>query len=279
MLLKKYEVQIIASFLLAVLLTPGCWMTSHDSDFSLPVLDPKPPAFGPYVLELNGSDGTLMYYGARHSMDPDDPQMEDIEHHWDDFKPTTAFLEGGIWPLDESRSAAIRNSGEQGLVRFLADRDGARIRSIDPTPQSQARHLLRRFPPDQIKVYFVLLHTMVMCRSGKQPPSLRYVELILNDFNRIPAFSCSPCNPEEFQRFIAHTFDEMKDWRSISDLYFYQPAKGRFLVRMHQCLSEFRDRHMLKVLSKAVKNGERIFAVVGHSHVAVQEPVLRTMLQ
>ena len=38
---------------------------------------------------------------------------------------------------------------------------------------------------------------------------------------------------------------------------------------------EFRDQHMVKLLIDEVKKGKRVFAVVGGSHVVMQESALK----
>src|SRR5689334_3556505 len=66
------------------------------------------------------SGGHLLYLGARHSVDPSDPEFVDLEKAWSDFKPTFAFYEGGTQHgVPSSRDEAIKNSGEPGLVMFL----------------------------------------------------------------------------------------------------------------------------------------------------------------
>lgn len=73
----------------------------------------------PYVVRI----GTLYYFGAAHTFDPNDPQIPQIEAAWNAFKPDIAFTEGGNPPIEKTREAAVRKAGEPGLVRFLAARD------------------------------------------------------------------------------------------------------------------------------------------------------------
>ncbi len=43
-------------------------------------------------------------------------------------------------------------------------------------------------------------------------------------------------------------------------------------------LNSIRDRHMISTIVGQVKAGKRVFAVVGFSHVVIQESVLRAEL-
>lgn len=49
----------------------------------------------PYILTIDTKDkGSLLYYGASHTRDPDHPQIADITSRWEAFNPTVALYEG-----------------------------------------------------------------------------------------------------------------------------------------------------------------------------------------
>jgi len=52
----------------------------------------------PYILQFDPPRGSLLYYGARHTNAPADPQVQEIERLWTALKPTIAFNEGGSPP-------------------------------------------------------------------------------------------------------------------------------------------------------------------------------------
>jgi hypothetical protein len=92
----------------------------------------------PYVLRLNTQRGALLYFGADHTPNPADAQITQIEMEWQQFRPDIAFTEGGLPPIAKIRDEAVRNAGEPGLVRFLAQRDNV------PTPRCHNRSLAKR---------------------------------------------------------------------------------------------------------------------------------------
>lgn len=231
---------------------------------------------GPYVLELKGEEGGLLYCGILHSKNVSDQQMTDIENQWNRFSPSVAFCEGGVWPLVQDKNSAIRLHGEQGLVRHLADRDGVPVRSLDAPLKHQAMVLTARYSPDQIKVYYVLLNALMQRRSGEKLRDLRFVDEALSLAARIPYLKGMPRDREEFEKLVRHYFPELKDWTRIPSTYLHDPRQGRFLAMIHETLSEFRDLNMLRTLVSEVRKGERVFAVVGRSHVVIQEPALRS---
>ncbi len=235
------------------------------------------PRNAPYVLELVSGRGRLIYYGAFHKVDPAHPQFTDIEQKWDKFQPTLAYCEGNIWPLEETRTMAIRKYGEQGLLTYLAARDGIPIECIDPSLTDQAKFLRTHFPPHLIKIYYVLRQAAVNRMLKKDIHDLRYVSRLLRSFSRISRYDTFPANRIEFENMVSFLFPDLDDWQKIPFSYFHNPNAGRFLANIHRKLNEYRDQIMIKKVVGALKKGNRVFAVVGRSHVVIQEAILRSI--
>ena len=273
---KTYTLMLLLSFSASLVLF-SC--TSFNSNRLMSwedyVLHPRKE---PYVLELDKQSGSLVYYGAFHNVDPAHPQFQEIEEKWEEFQPTLAYCEGIIWPLEESRTKAIENYGEQGLVTYLAARDGIQIECIDPSLKEQATYLKKYFPPHLIKVYYVLRQAAVNRMLKKDLHDLYYVDQLFRCFRRIKDFSISPTNLNEYERMVSDLFPSLDDWKKIPYFYFRSPDSGGFLAAIHQKLNEYRDYVMIRKVSKALKKGKRIFAVVGRSHVVIQEAVLKSLI-
>ncbi|MFC2166894.1 hypothetical protein ACFLQZ_02905, partial [Acidobacteriota bacterium] len=138
-----------------------------------------PPRENPNVLKLDSKKGEIVYYGAIHSIDVNNSQNTEIENLWDSFQPTLAFSEGGVWPLEKNRYDAITKHGEQGLLRFLASQDNVPIESIDSTMRNQAIFLRRKYSPLEIKMYFILIQTVINRRLERKTADVYYVTIIL----------------------------------------------------------------------------------------------------
>ncbi len=236
------------------------------------------PRSAPYILELDTNGGSLFYYGAFHNLDPGDPQFEDIEKKWEQFQPTFAFCEGRTWPLEESRIQAIRMHGEQGLITFLAARDGIPIQCIDPPFEDQIRYLRKFFPPIQIKFYYVLRQASINKALRRENNNLDDARYLLRKMERIRRLKCFPSNLLEFEYMVSKLFPELDNWQAVPYSYFHSPERGRFLQDVHRKLNEYRDHIMIKKVTKALKKRERIFAVVGRSHVFKQQSILRSLI-
>jgi len=229
---------------------------------------------GPYILEFKSDRGSLVYYGAIHSMNPGDPQFSDIEKKWEEFQPTLAFSEGGIWPLAKSREDAIRKYGEQGILRFLSNRDGISIQSIEPDMRREALHLSKYFPSDLVKVFYILRQAYIHRRMMKDINDCRYADTILNELSKIKHFKHTPGSLADFEEMVSRLFPELQDWKYVPRSWFSSKKSERWTNEMCRVVNDFRNQHMLEILIRELKKGKKIFCVVGRSHVVMQEPVL-----
>jgi hypothetical protein len=230
---------------------------------------------GSYILAVNSIQaGGLIYFGAFHTVDAEHPQFSRLERQWRQFAPDIALSEGCLWPVEVSRSESIRKYGEQGLLRHLAYRDKVPIKCIDPSRRKQAFYLASRYETWQIKLYFVLQQAVINRRMGWKNSSDN-VNTNLSAFNFLPNFAVRPFDYSDFLYMFGILFPDIKDWRLFPAYYFHNEKKGSFLTAIHRDLMEYRNKHMLKLLIKELKKGKRVFAVVGRSHVIVQEPALR----
>jgi hypothetical protein len=236
----------------------------------------RQPRSNPYILELERHGGSLVYYGAFHKVDPAHPQFADIENKWEDFRPTLAYCEGSLWPLEESRIKAIENYGEQGLVTFLAARDGIDIECIDPSLTEQAAHLRQLFPANIITIYYVMRQAAINRMLKKDIPPSKYAVRYFKKFRRLEGFHHSPSNLDEFERMVSILFPELKEWQEIPYSYFHCRKLGRIIASIHRELNEYRNQIMVKKVVQALKKGQKVFAIVGRSHVVIQEAILKS---
>ena len=234
----------------------------------------------PYVVRREHSGGgELLYYGAAHTSDPFDPQIEQIESLWVDFKPDAAFNEGGDPPTDKDYDSAVRKYGEPGLVRHLAARDRVPVSSLDPTPEVEAAFLIEQFGRLRVKMFY-LLGAVAQYGSLERDRTLEQeMTYVLEYYGRIPGLEGPPFSIED----IRATLDQLilgNGGLEATDPSWFDPVKSaNFLNVISRRLSEYRDRFMVDLLAGEVLQGKKVFAVVGGSHVVMQEPALRSALR
>jgi hypothetical protein len=238
----------------------------------------RQPRHAPFALKFHAGTGELLYYGADHTFRPDDPQIAEIERLWNEFRPTLAFSEGGIRPASLSVEDAVRRWGEPGLVRVLADRQGVQIRSIEPPQNEEIGAMLREWPPDRVKLYYFLRAMMGYGRGMQEQQATDFAMDQLKILNQTKGIEGPPRTIAEIEAALATFSPPLADWRAAPESWFNPMRSEAFTNEFSRKLGRLRDEHMLKNLLESVRGGERVFAVVGLTHVIMQERALRAAL-
>lgn len=228
----------------------------------------------PYVLLADQGPGALLYYGSRHVYDPADPQVADLQRRWASFRPTLAFNEGGDPPAEREVAAAMQY-GEAGLVRYLARRDNVPVRSLDPPLADQIDSARSAgYEPESVKLFFVLRY-YVSYRRAEHPQSPdAFIARVLRDPAWAGRLAGPPCDLKELASSYDSLFPQQTDWHAVPDAFFDPVSTTTILNRISRTVSQHRDRFIMRLLAEAVQRGERVFAVVGASHVVMQEAAL-----
>jgi hypothetical protein len=233
----------------------------------------------PYILHLQSRNGELLYYGARHSYSPDDPQFAHIEELWGELRPTLALNEGGHPPVEPSRDDAIRRHGEAGLLRFLAARDNVPVTTLDPSLAQEVAWLHRSYSAEQVKMFFVLRTVaQFTVREGIDSLPLE-IDRVLRIYDDTPGLRQAPTSWAD----VGHLYERHFRGRgrvSQVPLSWFDPVRSdTFLNEMSRTSSDYRDNFIVRLLTMHTSEGHRVFAVVGGSHVVMQERRLRWALR
>jgi hypothetical protein len=233
----------------------------------------------PYILEFSVPPGALLYFGAAHSNDPAGAQVARIEALWKSFRPTLAFNEGGDPPaLPDARDAVLRFA-EAGLVRHLGARDGVPVRNLEPPLAEEARALRERFSEERIKVFYALRQAAQYRRQKNDTTVEEFMDFVLQFYlARQAGLEGPPRNVAELGRSAAAMFPTLPDWRKVPAEWFDPTRSHYFTNEVARDSLRFRDGHIVRLLEREVRRGERVLAVIGGTHVVMQEPVLSEAL-
>lgn len=240
----------------------------------------------PYVLRLGDPrGGQLLYFGSRHTFDPDHPQVDQIMDLWHELQPTLAFYEGGgpAAPPGDTMEEAVRRGAEPGLVRYLAQRDSVRAVSPEPDQTLDVAHLSRHYSAEQIKLFYVLRQVSQYVSYSERDlgaPLEERVAEALEAIGSYPGLGGRPRDLAELDTVCHELLSATTGWRDIT-LEFFRPNPGepkRFTNRISAELGDLRDAHIAERIIRAVEAGERLFVVMGSSHPVRQEGILRQAL-
>lgn len=265
--------------LTALLLLASCHRPTRPAEIMSYEEYVRAPRQFPYVVESTAGRGRLLYIGTRHFFDPQDPQAELIETVWREFRPTLAFNEGGNPPTLDSAAEAVARHGEPGLVRYLAARDGVPVRNIEPPESAIAADMVQAgYRPEEVKLFLALLayDTYRRARSDEAPDE--FIARVLRVESRTADLPGPPNTLAELAALYAELFPQRPDWREVPSEWFAPTHTDTLFNRLARRMSQLRDRHMVDLLVGAVRRGERVFGVVGGSHVVMQEAALRSRL-
>lgn len=247
----------------------------------------KAPKYSVGSLDLTSSSKARLYiFGARHSSDPADPQFIEIEKAWKEVKPTIAFYEGPNRPLAATRDETIKQSGESGLIRFLATRDGIPFVTLEPSPHDEAKFVMQKFDREQVMLFYVLRETqrLRVRRSMSEQEIRDAIAQLLERVAKAKIFENPFANLTELEMAYKRYWKSPEHWWQAPSTWF-DPGKssrstgGIFTNEINQMSSGYRDLNMFNVLTKAVLDGKTVFAAVGESHIPMQAAALRCALK
>ena len=234
----------------------------------------------PYVLLYDMGQGALLFFGSDHISDPDHEQNAQIMNHWSRFGPTLALNEGGHPPTESSAEEAVSRYGESGLVRFLAARDEVAVDTLEPSYAKQVQVLTARgFKAKEIKLFYILRQVAQMRDPDSAIGSAKAAEVVAY-FSTVEGLGAAPTTVGELDTACHLMFSELSSWVDVP-LAWFDPVYDRpptILNQVSRATSEYRDEWVVDLLAERAKGGERVFAVMGASHVVIQEPVLTARL-
>jgi hypothetical protein len=261
--------------------TPRC------KDLVITQMDAARNKTRPFRLDLQGAAGErLLYFGVRHGFDPADTQWSAMTAAWDSLRPTVAFHEGPVGSVSDSPDAAVRGSGEPGLLRFLARKSGVPARSLEPSRAAEVEHLLGQFQPEQLVMFFALrIVNEERTRMHVSGPALdsAFAQALADTHRRAPQLAGALPDTTALRTAFARTFSDV-DPIFAPDRWFdpnHTSAEtgSVFFNDVNRASSMFRDEYMYEQLAAALQvSGARVFAEVGRDHIPAQAAALRCAL-
>lgn len=228
----------------------------------------------PYILGFKAGAGELLFYGAEHTGDPKNAQIADIEQRWTAFHPTVVYNEGGNPPTLGDRDAAVQKYAEAGLLRFLAGRDRVPVATFEPSFDEEIAYALKSYTPQQVKVFYALRQAAEARVAAQEGGLDERIKDWLSGYLPAHGLKNPPNTLEELAAACKSLFPELADWHRVPEDWFDPTQSRHYTNDLANDTGVFRDKHIFHVLVERAKRDDRVFAVIGASHVVVQEPAL-----
>lgn len=229
----------------------------------------------PYILEIETTDGALLYYGSSHTRDPDDPQIRDMLDRWRGFQPTVAVTEnrGGFHP--GAFRGAVRSLGEFAVAIEQAGQAAIPVWSLEPTWEEEIAEVTSVYSPAEATLFYTLRVFLSERGSDRSPDSVESLarELLQKRGSR-PGLEGSLTSLDAMDALWRAVFGDPRDWRELPPEAIWPGTEDTRLQAISRHVNRVRDRNAARTILELVRQGERVFAIAGGSHVVKQEPVL-----
>lgn len=229
----------------------------------------------PYIVRLGSGQGELLYYGARHTQNPENPQVLELQRVWHEFDPTIALAESRLGFFVGPLSAGVKQFGEAGAVFALARREGVPVYTLEPPLALEMREVLKRWPAERVALFYVLRGAV---GEGSAEAVEKEAAQLARKRTRWPGLEGALRDVDHIDAIWRRDFPGLPDWRELPARYTWPGHRDTYLNEIATDVNRFRDRYMVSLLTTLVQRGERVLAVVGSSHVVMQEPALRALL-
>lgn len=237
----------------------------------------------PYILNVKKGDKHLIYYGTRHSYNPQDSMFFEIENLFKNLNPDLAFNEGGNdWPVIDDRDSTIILTGDPGFIRYLSRENNVPVTSIEPPDSLEYKYLLSKYQKKDVLLMYFCRQIEQLQHQGAMTDKdfIENMNFFLKEFKSSGmTLSNEEMKIELIIQYYEDFFKTKFIWREF-DVTNYQPIYSKTLL--NEIMREstyFRDRFMLDRIEEAFKSNDKIFVVMGGSHLVIQEPVLRYIVE
>lgn len=254
----------------------------------------------PYKFTVKGKKGSeLMYYGASHSGDPEDPMFDDIESTFKEFGPDIVLVEGMenleerkeerlAWLKEHSKENVVNEMGEAGFGLKLAADNDTDFMSPEPNFGEEIHSLEKQgFDRDSIFAYYMFRIVPQWHRHGDVGSLEDYLQRHIESFAKASKwgnydYSFDHVKNIGDQMWGEHLdFDNKKLFHDATDPIPWKEKKdiqGK-INEVSRASSRFRDKHTIKQIEKILETYKRPFVIFGGSHAVMQEPAIRKLME
>jgi hypothetical protein len=226
-------------------------------------------------MECEGKE--LLFIGTNHTFDPADPQIAGVEALYKAFEPTLVLIEGGDWPVAESKPLAIRKYSELGFTQYLAANTKTKTLSADAPLSEAIAAGLKRHSAVDTKLYFALrlVPQWTNQQNDKSVEENMAQYLASAKFNAYFPPNTQPNNLDELVQQLANRIPTLKDWKSVKANMAFDGGSQSMLKEVDFTVNTFRNNYFTEQILAGLRKGERVFIIAGSTHLAKIAPLFQ----
>lgn len=239
----------------------------------------KTGARAPYTLVIKSGENYLYYFGEAHTSDSGHPQWAKWREFWNEFLAKTegrkriVFVEGNSVDVYPTEEQAISIASGMGLTALHASNNSIEIYSPEPNREEEIVELEKEYPRSLINYFYIARQAEQWGRKKDSRPGFEeYV---------VPHFKYYGTTLEEIRATHKELFGA--DFDETATQFFHEIVDPIFpersiINKISQRVSGMRDEHIVNKICEYMGKGYSVFGQYGHTHVVVQEPLLREIL-
>ncbi|MDN5284438.1 MAG: hypothetical protein JWR38_712 [Mucilaginibacter sp.] len=240
----------------------------------------------PYILRFESSTKHIVFCGVNHvdKSDTHNPMYAGIEKAFFEFKPDVCVNEGGDVSnkVYASKEAALKKSGEIGLIKILADSLKIKTVNGDMTDSLEFKELLKKYTPGEFLAYIVTERFMwgLSEQEAKDTVAMKknYAGFIQKYIMKTGGVRLSP--EQQTLEFYKVNYQKLLNRPfSIPELEPTNPfdPKGKF-QEIGRASKQIRDQSLLRTIDSLLKTHDKVFVVFGGWHLLTCEPGLKQII-
>lgn len=229
----------------------------------------------PEYFVLKKDSQTFYCFGAQHTYEPNDEQINAVESLWREFlsiskdQKKVVLIEGGLRPSFISKEEAILNDGETGFLSWLAEKEHVPAMTAEPDEKQERVELLKRFSKEEIQLYYFLRWIYQWSNLLSKPSFQEYIDHCLELDKRSSgwdSFDFSYSNMKSiFREKLNMDFDENDSEFLYSAV---NPVDERYVTnKIAKASGEIRDAAIMDNVIRLWNGGHSVFSVYGDGHI------------
>jgi hypothetical protein len=242
----------------------------------------------PYIIDIGQGNQRLLFYGSKHTNNPEHPQFQDIEERWNGFVAQTdtpiALVEGRFDEISEAetkdRSKSIVEGGETQFIVYLARKDGVEVASPEPDRVWEANELAKEFGRDSVVFYYCIRQVGWWNRFTEKPKIQSEVKKMLGLMEKSFRWDDVDFSIKRMAAIHEELFTKSLAWDDTKWVYDITTpvTKDHVTNKLARRSGELRDEHILEQIVNHWRIGKSPFIIFGSAHAIRLEPALHKAL-
>lgn len=221
-------------------------------------------------LHLKSNDKELFWFNGIHGHDPKNPMFNDIKTEFQQYKPDLVLVEGHADANSHKDEVSAIKSGENHYVSFLAKKNGIECYDIEPTDAKVNIFLLDKYSKKDVLTMYLIRQMVQWKRKRKNEIDFekQVVDYLSWEDENIGYFNQEITLERVSELLKPHTnLDHINnanwtDFKAKEYIYF---SENR-INTIYNDISSFRNKHLLFVINKKLKDYDKIFIMMGFDH-------------